>query len=131
MLPTLGAVPTYPRLRTRRSWPSFPPGAHAATSRDAVFLFADAGKHLGRHLPQRGRAGIYADWKGGGQVNYIAGLALEWWSRWQTVLARPYNPNAGIDCRALGIDYVVLSPQHRLAGRTPAFENSRYIAYAL
>jgi hypothetical protein len=131
LLPTLGAVPTYPRLHTPElaqlsAW------AHAATSRDAVFLFADAGKHLepGIFRSEAERA-IYADWKGGGQVNYIAGLALEWWSRWQTVLARPYNPNAGIDYRALGIDYVVLSPQHRLAGRTPAFENSRYIAYAL
>jgi hypothetical protein len=131
LLPTLGEVPTYPHLHTPElaqlsAW------ARAATPRDAVFLFADAGKHLepGIFRTEAARA-IYVDWKGGGQVNYLAGLALEWWSRWQKVLAKPYDPNAGVDYRSLGIDYIVLSPEHRLAARTPAFENSRYIAYAL
>jgi len=131
LLPTLGAVPTYPRLHTPElaqlsAW------ARASTAPDAVFLFADAGKHLepGIFRTDAERA-IYVDWKGGGQVNYLAGPALEWWSRWQKVLAKPYEPNAVVDYRFLGVDYIVLSPRHRLAGRTPAFENSRYVAYVL
>jgi hypothetical protein len=130
LLPTLGGVPTYPRLHTPElaqlsAW------ARASTPRDAVFLFADAGKHLepGIFRTEAQRA-VYVDWKGGGQVNYLAGLALEWWSRWQRLLAKPYDPNVAIDYRSLGIDYVVLSPEHRLAGRTAVFENSRYAAYA-
>jgi hypothetical protein len=130
LLPTLGGVPTYPRLHTPElaqlsAW------ARASTPRDAVFLFADAGKHLqpGIFRTEAQRA-IYVDWKGGGQVNYLAGPAMEWWSRWQKVLAKPYDPNAVVDYRSLGIDYVVLSPQNRLAGRTAVFENSRYLAYA-
>ena len=131
LLPTFGAVPTYPRLHTPElaqlsAW------ARASTARDAVFLFADAGKHLepGIFRTDAERA-IYVDWKSGGQVNYLAGSALEWWSRWQKVLAKPYDPNAVVDYRFLGVDYIVLSPRHRLAGRTPAFENSRYVAYVL
>ena len=131
LLPTLGAVPTYPRLHSPEltqlsAW------ARASTPRDAVFLFADAGKHLQPGIFRTGaQRAVYVDWKGGGQVNYLAGLALEWWSRWQKVLAKPYDPNAVVGYRSLGIDYVVLSPQHRLKGRTAVFENSRYIAYAL
>ena len=131
LVPTLGRVPTYPRLHSPElaelsAW------ARASTPRDAVFLFADAGKHLqpGIFRSDAQRA-IYVDWKGGGQVNYLAQVALEWWSRWQRLLAKPYDPSAIVDYRSLGIDYVVLSPPHRLGGSVPLFENSRYLAYSL
>ena len=129
VIPTLGGVPTYPRLHTPEleqlsAW------ARASTPRDAMFLFADAGKHLEPGIFRTGaERAIYVDWKGGGQVNYLVGPALEWWSRWQQVLARPYDPNTVIDYQSLGIDYLVLSPEHRLAGRTPVYGNPRYLVY--
>jgi hypothetical protein len=72
---------------------------------------------------------VYVDWKAGGQVNFLPGFAHEWWSRWQ---------NSGLDAftspepgryRALGIDYIVLAPAHRVRTRMPAFENARFIVY--
>lgn len=131
LIPALGQVSTHPRLHTAElaqlaAW------ARASTPRDAVFLFADAGKQLqpGIFRSEALRA-VYVDWKGGGQVNYLAGLGEQWWSRWQRVMAAPFSPADMTRYRSLGIDYVVLSPRHRLADRTPAFENSGYVAYAL
>jgi len=131
LIPTLGAVRAYPLLHTPElaqlsAW------ARSSTPRDAVFLFADAGKQLppGIFRAEAQRA-VYVDWKGGGQVNYLTGFAQQWWSRWSQMMAGPYAPQDVSQYRKLGIDYVVLSPAHRLRDRPPVFENSRYVAYAL
>jgi hypothetical protein len=131
LIPALGAVSTHPRLDSPElaqlsRW------ARAATPRDAVFLFADAGKGLqpGVFRATAERA-IYVDWKGGGQVNYLTELGAEWWSRWRQVMSSPFNSAELPRYRELGIDYVVLSPANRLPGRAPAFENARYMVYSL
>ena len=92
LVPTIGAVRLYPRLHTPQlaqlsAW------ARASTPRDAVFLFADAGRQLqpGIFRSEALRA-VYVDWKGGGQVNYLSDLGVEWWARWQQVLAAPFDP---------------------------------------
>ena len=70
LIPTLGGVPPYPHLHTPEleqlsAW------ARASTPRDAMFLFADAGKRLEPGIFRtEARRAIYVDWKGGGQVNY-------------------------------------------------------------
>jgi Domain of unknown function (DUF6798) len=131
LVPAGGAVSTHPHLH-RPELAQLSAWARTHTPRDAVFLFPGAGKHLqpGIFRAEAERA-VYVDWKGGGQVNYLTELGEQWWSRWQAVMARPFHPDDLPEYRALGIDYIVLSPGQRLAGRTPAFENSGYLAYAL
>jgi hypothetical protein len=131
LVPTLGGVTTHPRLHTPElarlsAW------ARESTPPDAVFLFADAGKqlHPGIFRSEALRA-VYVDWKGGGQVNYLADLGEQWWSRWQQVLAAPFDPRNVARYRPLGIDYIVLSPRNRLPDRAPVFENAAYLVYAL
>ncbi len=131
VVPTLGGVATHPRLHTPElarlsAW------ARASTPPDAVFLFADAGKQLqpGIFRSEALRA-VYVDWKGGGQVNYLADLGEQWWSRWQQVLAVRFDPRNVARYRPLGIDYIVLSPRNRLPDRAPVFENTAYLVYAL
>jgi hypothetical protein len=46
-------------------------------------------------------------------------------------MAKRFDPRDAAQYHALGIDYVVLSPLNRLPGRTPVFENSRYVVYGL
>jgi hypothetical protein len=131
LVPTLGGVSTHPRLHTPElaqlsAW------ARASTPRDAVFLFADAGKQLqpGIFRSEALRA-VYVDWKGGGQVNYLMDLGEQWWARWQQVLATPFDPRNVARYGPLGIDYIVLSPRSRLPDRAPVFENGGYLVYAL
>ncbi len=131
LAPALGRVSTHPRLHTPElaqlsAW------ARIATPRDAVFLFPDAGRRLQPGV-FRGEAlrAVYVDWKGGGQVNYLAGLGEQWWSRWQQVMAAPFHPGDVTRYRALGIDYIVLAPRHRLPDRPLVFENAEYLVYRL
>jgi hypothetical protein len=131
VMPTLGGVSTHPQLHSPElaqlsAW------ARASTARDAVFLFADAGKRLQPGI-FRGEAlrAVYVDWKGGGQVNYLAGLGEQWWLRWQQVSAGQFSPGHVARYHSLGIDYIVLTPRNRMAGRKPAFENAGYLVYAL
>jgi len=131
LVPILGRVTPYPHLHTPElaqlsSW------ARKSTDPDAVFLFADAGKHLepGIFRSEAQRA-IYVDWKGGGQVNYLTGLGEQWWTRWRQTLASPFSPQNIPAYHATGIDYIVLSPRNRLSGRTPTFENASYLVYAI
>ncbi|MGA3039573.1 MAG: DUF6798 domain-containing protein [Bryobacteraceae bacterium] len=131
VVPTLGGVSTHPRLHTPElaqlcAW------ARASTPRDAVFLFADAGKQLqpGIFRSEALRA-LYVDWKGGGQVNYLMGLGEQWWTRWQQAMAAPFDPRNVARYGGLGIDYIVLSPRNRLPGRAPVFEDAGYLVYAL
>jgi hypothetical protein len=131
LLPTLGRMHAYPQMHTPElaqlsGW------ARASTPPDAVFLFADAGKQLqpGIFRAEALRA-VYVDWKGGGQINYFADLGEQWWTRWQQVLATPFDARNVARYRELGIDYVVLSPRNRLADRAPVFENGAYVVYAV
>jgi hypothetical protein len=96
-----------------------------------VFLFADRGKNLdsGIFRSEALRA-IYVDWKGGGQVNYLPEPGLEWWSRWQQVMAAPFDTRDVARDFAPGIDYLVLLPRNRLPGRVPVFENEAYLVYS-
>ncbi len=106
--------------------------ARGATDKEAVFLFADAGKSLepGVFRARSARA-LYVDWKGGGQINFFREFAGEWWGRWQAAMAAPYREERWEEYRRLGIDYLVLGIKNRVAGREAVFENSRYVTYRL
>ena len=128
-VPVLGGVVNYPQLHTPEvthlsEW------ARTATPRDSVFLFPDAARALdpGIFRSQALRA-VYVDWKGGGQVNYLAGFGTEWFSRWQQTMAGRYKPRELPFYAGLGVDYLVLKPEHRLP-RPALFENERYVVYS-
>ncbi|HLH20608.1 MAG TPA: hypothetical protein VKX45_25495 [Bryobacteraceae bacterium] len=129
LFPTAGGVANYPKLHTPElaqlsAW------ARAATPRDSVFLFADAGRGLapGIFRAEALRA-VYVDWKSGGQVNYLKDFGGEWWFRWQQTLARGFRPDDWPRYSGLGIRYVVFeTPAPGVVG-TPVFTNSRYLVY--
>jgi hypothetical protein len=101
--------------------------ASAATPRDAVFLFPDAGHNLapGIFRAEALRA-VFVDWKGGGQVNYSKDFAEQWWTRYQLTMTGPINLPM---YQALGISYVVVKLEHRLP-RPALYENTSYLVYA-
>jgi hypothetical protein len=130
-IPWLGKVQNYPRLHTPElaqlcAW------ARAGTDKDAVFLFADAG-YGGTPGIFRAEAlrAVYADWKGGGQVNYLRQLGEEWWKRWQAVNMGKFRTWNVSRYGPLGIDYMVLRAANRLENRKPVFENGQYVVYRL
>src|SRR5262245_1412659 len=127
-IPALAGIVNYPTLRTPEltelsRW------ARLHTDRDAMFLFADSGRSLlpGIFRSEALRA-VYVDWKGGGQVNYLPDFAGQWWFRWQQTLAKPFQPGDLTKYSDLGVAYIVLPPQHRLA-RPPDFENAGWLVY--
>ena len=109
-----------PQLKELAVW------AKAATPPTSVFAFPDAGhdRSLGWFRATALRP-VYADWKGGGQLNYLEEFGYEWWRRWQAVMQAS---RSSAEYRALGIDFLVI--QHRLADPAlPAYQNSRYFVY--
>lgn len=129
LLPGWGRVSNYPRLH-HSELAALSQWARSSTPKDAVFLFPDAGQELypGMFRVQALRA-VYVDWKAGGQINFLKAFAREWWPRWQQTMTGKFNPAKVNSYAARGIDYVVLRARNRLAGKTPVYENSRYVVY--
>jgi uncharacterized protein DUF6798 len=129
VLPYFAHVRNYPRpdLSGLEDLAQF---ARAQTPKDAVFLFGDAGSSpdpsIFRAESQRA---VYVDWKSGGQMNFSEPLAREWWQRWQNTNALRFDQMEVSRLAGLGIDYLVLSPTHRLADRRPEFENGQFVLY--
>ncbi|MCZ2150894.1 MAG: hypothetical protein LC126_24370 [Bryobacterales bacterium] len=128
-VPALSGVRNYPRLHNAdldqlASW------ARRHTSREAVFLFPDAGKSLepGIFRAESLRA-VYVDWKGGGQINFLRDFLTVWLPRWEDVMTRKFTPAELGRYRALGIDYVVLSRANEIKGLPAVFADSRYAVY--
>lgn len=135
-IPQLGKVRNYPALdhpeiHALAEW------AQKNTGKDTVFQFPDAGPALYpglfRVFAQRT---VYADWKGGGQVNLLKDFADDWWKRWRLAGEPKVDPAGFWNERAAGlaeagIDYVVLQPAHRLPERPPSYSNSKYVVYKL
>jgi len=129
LIPGLGGVSNYPDLHTPQlaeltTW------ARANTSRDAIFLFPDAGRrvHSGIFRADAQRA-LYVDWKGGGQVNYLKDFADEWTRRWQIINRTGYGTASVPQYRRLGVDYLVLLRDHLLPGVQPVYLNTNYAVY--
>jgi hypothetical protein len=130
VIPIYGKVINYPPLHSP-ALTELSQWARTSTPKSAVFLLPDANREL---YPGIFRAealrSVYVDWKAGGQVNYFKDFGEQWWSRWQDVMAKPFEPADCAKFAALGIDYIVVKPEHKLSGRTPSFENSQYVVYA-
>lgn len=128
LFPTIGGIRNYPHLHSAElaelsAW------ARTSTPKDAVFLFADAGRGLDSGIfRSEGLRAVYVDWKAGGQVNYLSAFGEQWWFRWQQTLARRFRPSDLSRYGGLGIQYVVLQPKNRVAA-VPEFANFRYLVY--
>ena len=131
VLPGWGRMRNYPAVETPELdqvavW------ARQSTSKDAMFFFPGAGHSLTPGVFRaRSMRAVYVDWKAGGQVNFLRGFAYEWWKRWQLTGEGRYS---GVDAerfRRLGIDYVVLPPEHAIPGSAPDFANGRFVVYRL
>ena len=106
--------------------------ARAQTPKDAVFLFGDVGSGADPSIFRaESQRAVYVDWKSGGQINFSEPLAREWWQRWQETNALHFDPLELRGFPALGIDYLVLTPSHRLTDRQPEYENSQFVLYNL
>ncbi len=130
-IPTLGGIVNY-QVVGSQDLDELATWARAATGKDAVFHFADAGKSAepGIFRAHALRA-VYVDWKGGGQVNYLPGFAEQWWFRWQQTNQNRFKPRDLPRLAAIGIQYIVVQPKNRLPGRTPVFQSAKYLAYAI
>ena len=93
-----------------------------------MFQFGDAERRLEPGIFRaRAMRAFYADWKGGGQVNFLKPFSAIWAERWK-IVSKPQP----IEVYArLGIDYVVFRSAHRQPGRTPAFQNGSWVVYDL
>jgi hypothetical protein len=95
-----------------------------------VFLFPEAKQELYPGMFRaEGLRTVYVDWKQGGQVNFYKDFGQQWWSRWQDVMAKPFRPSDSARFAGLGINFIVLKADHKLADRSPAFENSQFVVY--
>ena len=125
LLPTVGRVVNYtpadsPELRELVTW------ARSSTPKDAVFQFADVRRGLepGIFRSRAGRA-IFADWKAGGQVNFLHDFGGLWWQRWQmTERAQPLRKYT-----EMGVDYVVCSAVKAPKGAVPVYSNARWVVF--
>jgi hypothetical protein len=127
VIPGFGRVVNYPALHTSEveqlaAW------ARSSTPVDTVFLFPGFGKDLspGIFRAEALRA-VYADWKGGGQVNYLKELGEQWWARWQ----QAQRVLTAEEYRRMGVDYVVVRPGQSMEGMRPVFENARFWVYRM
>ncbi|HUQ93216.1 MAG TPA: DUF6798 domain-containing protein [Bryobacteraceae bacterium] len=106
--------------------------ARTSTPKDSVFLFPDAEKalHPGVFRAESLRT-VYADWKGGGQINFLREFLTVWLPRWKQTVEPEFIPGHLERYRPLGIDYVVVFQRHEIKGATPIFRNGKYSAYAV
>jgi len=102
--------------------------ARASTEPDAVFQFADVRRGLEPGIFRvRAERAIYADWKAGGQVNFLPSYARMWAERWR-VIERP-KP-LGV-YRELGVQYVVFTAARAPKGVTPVWSNRQWAVFRL
>ncbi len=130
-IPWIGGVVNYPNLHTPEiaelsRW------ARYNTSPESEFLFPDEGHRVesGIFRFNASRA-VYVDWKSGGQVNYLKDFAEEWRKRWGLVNSIGYGADSVQRYRMLGVNYLVLQPDHRLRSLQPVYQNSRYAVYRI
>lgn len=126
LIPTLGRVRNHPALHSQ-DLDQLAVWAASQTSADSVFLFPTTHRRLepGIFRVKASRA-LYVDWKGGGQVNIMPRLGMEWWRRW-TAVNQAKAPLAPVSqYHRMGIDYLVMPASERPRGMAPVFENAAW-----
>ena len=126
VLPNFAHVRNYPNV-DQTSLNNLIGFARAQTPKDSVFLFADATTSPDPSIFRaESLRAVYVDWKSGGQMNFSEPTAREWWQRWQETHELHFDPSGGLP---LGVDYLVLSPEHRLVGQQPVYRNTQFAVY--
>ena len=106
--------------------------ARTQTSKDAMFLFGDAGQGANPSIFRaESLRAVYVDWKSGGQMNYRESLGQEWSQRWQETNSLRFDPSEVSRLRGMDIDYLVLSKDHRLTDRSATYENNQFVVYRI
>lgn len=131
LLPDLARTKNYAQLHSEHldqlsAW------AAASTPRDSVFLFPDVHRRLEPGVFRvKARRALYVDWKGGGQVNIMPRLGMEWWRRWMAVGQCRFTLKPLARYRDLGIDYLVVRAGQRPDDAVPVFSNAQWEVVAL
>lgn len=129
LVPGFSGVKNYPPLH-HAELDGVARWARENTPVDAIFLFPQAGRTLppGVFRAKSLRA-LYADWKGGGQINFLREFLPLWRPRWEATVVRPFAGAADLErFRSLGITHVIT--EKPVTGRAPVFANGRYHVYA-
>ncbi|MBL8178286.1 MAG: hypothetical protein JNK48_26660 [Bryobacterales bacterium] len=131
VIPAVSKVRNYPPLH-HVELDDLARWARGNTRKSAVFLFPDAGKDLrpGVFRAEALRT-VYVDWKGGGQINFLRDFLTIWLPRWQTLIAPGFERENLERYKPFGIHYVVVLRSNSVAGGKIAYENAKYVVYAL
>ncbi len=128
-LPNLAKVRNYPSLH-HTEMDELANWARSQTHVDAVFLFPAVGRDLAPGVFRaKALRAVYADWKGGGQVNYLREFMDIWLPRWRQAMEPKFVPEAPARYRRFGIDYLVVPQKQALSGETAVWKNDRYLVY--
>ncbi|HYO84007.1 MAG TPA: hypothetical protein VES20_21570 [Bryobacteraceae bacterium] len=101
--------------------------AKSSTPQDAIFQFADVRRGLQPGVFRaRALRAIYADWKAGGQANFLPSFAVEWWKRWHLIK----EPRPVAFYRDLGIHYLVFTRSGAPPGVSPVYSNPEWVVLA-
>lgn len=122
LYPTVGKIVNYPNTH-KPDLDELSKWATNNTPQNAVFQFADVrrGAEPGVFRANAERA-VFADWKAGGQANFLPDFARVWADRWKRV-ERPQPISL---YRDLNIDYVVFSTRKAPKGLTPVWSNGSW-----
>ncbi|MBC8167476.1 MAG: hypothetical protein H7Y20_16600, partial [Bryobacteraceae bacterium] len=126
LYPTVGHVSNYPANPATAELNELIGWAKSSTPREAIFQFADVrrGPEPGVFRANAQRA-IYADWKGGGQVNFLPEFARLWAERWKQI----ERPQPLHRYRELGIDFVVFSSQKSPRNQPAVYSNHLWTVF--
>ncbi len=126
LIPGWGQLANYPQLHTPQL-ESLAAWARGGTRPDALFFFAGAGRQVtpGMFRVEAQRS-LFADWKGGGQVNQNWAFAREWMRRWNWANQAQPPLRAPAEYAAAGIDFIVVGAQETVPGRQPVYENEAW-----
>ncbi|MBI3210541.1 MAG: hypothetical protein HYZ37_16775 [Candidatus Solibacter usitatus] len=129
LVPKLAKVVNYPRLH-HPELDELSRWARENTPKDAVFLFPDAGRNLhpGIFRAESLRS-LYADWKGGGQINYLREFLPVWLPRWQQTLEASFRGGDLGRYRQYGIDYIAMYRKTAVENQAPVYQNAKYAVY--
>ena len=120
----------HPQPQTSDSIVALAEWAEQNTWGSSMFQFADGGKQpapgIFRALSKRP---LWADWQSGEIADYSSEAGLEWWSRWQACMSKPFSAASLEAMLPLPIDYYVLHRDHQLPGVKPVYSNQTYVVY--
>ncbi|MBI4902858.1 MAG: hypothetical protein HY820_04435 [Acidobacteria bacterium] len=129
LTPKLSKVTNYPPLH-HPELDELARWARDNTSKDALFLFPDAGRNLHPGVFRaEGLRALYVDWKGGGQINFMRDFLPLWQPRWREAAERAFDPSQWTRYRQYGVDYIAVYRKGPAPNAEPVYVNRKYAVY--